>query len=227
MNIIIKPIVLPLKILLVDDHVMITVFYKMALTKLEKCREITAANSLENAYNYIFNTSSKESIDIVILDLNMPEYLEKSVKNGEDLAKLIRAKFPKIKIIFITGYCNLIRLKSILQDINPEGIIEKSDIDYDSFITSFNKIIGGEFFKSETIKKTLYSNKLNNVFFDSLNRQIILLISQGITTKNIPYHLPLTLSAVHKRKSKIKELLQIGQGNDEDIIRESKIKGII
>lgn len=65
------------------------------------------------------------------------------------------------------------------------------------------------------------------MFLDSLNRQIIVLISQGVTTKNIPLYLPLTLSSVHKRKSKIKELLQIGHGNDEDIIRESQKESIL
>jgi DNA-binding NarL/FixJ family response regulator len=227
MNISVKSSALSLKILLVDDHVMITDFYKMALAKLKNCEEITSTNSLKKAYEFIFNKNRDEIIDLVILDLSMPEYPEKSLNNGEDLAKLIRVKNPETKIIFITGYCNLIRLNSVLHNINPEGIIEKSDVDYNSFIIAFNKIIDGELYKSETIRKTLNNGKLNNVFFDSLNRQIIVLISQGITTKNIPHYLPLTLSAVHKRKSKIKELLQIEHGNDEDIIRESQKKGII
>jgi DNA-binding NarL/FixJ family response regulator len=227
MYISVKSSALSLKILLVDDHVMITDFYKTALAKLKKCKEITSTNSLKNAYEFIFNKNPDKIIDVVILDLSMPEYPEKSLNTGEDLAKLIRAIYPETKIIFITGYCNLIRLNSLLQNINPEGIIEKSDVDYNSFIIAFNKIIDGEFYRSETIQKTINNGKLNNVFFDSLNRQIVFLISQGITTKNIPLYLPLTLSAVHKRKSKIKELLQIECGNDEDIIRESQKKGII
>ena len=157
----------------------------------------------------------------------MPEYLEKNLKNGEDLARLLRTKYPEIKIIFISGYLNKLTLSSIIKNINPEGLIEKSDLDYDSIHVIFKKIIEGEVYKSERINKTINENRTNNIHFDSLNRQLILLISQGITTKNIPNYLPLTLSAVHKRKSKIKELLQIDSGNDEDIIRESRKKGIV
>lgn len=227
MNINTKSSILPLKVLLVDDHVIITDFYKLALTSLEVAIQITSTNTLKKAYDVIFNKDPEIIYDVLILDLSMPECVDNNLKNGEDLAKLIRTDYPQTKIIFITGYCNLIRLNGIIQKINPEGILEKSDIDFDSFIIAFNKIIEGEFLRSETIKTTLNNSKLDNAYFDSLNRQIILLISQGITTKNIPYYVPLTLSAVHKRKAKIKELLQIGYGNDEDIIRESQKKGII
>ncbi len=215
-----------LKVLLVDDHVMITDCYKMALKDLEINSEITSVNSLKCAYNFSFK-QNLEVIDLAVLDFSMPEYLEKNLKNGEDLARLLRTKYPEIKIIFISGYLNKLTLSSIIKNINPEGLIEKSDLDYDSIHVIFKKIIEGEVYKSERINKTINENRTNNIHFDSLNRQLILLISQGITTKNIPNYLPLTLSAVHKRKSKIKELLQIDSGNDEDIIRESRKKGIV
>lgn len=216
---------MPLKILLVDDHIMITDFYKMALADLEMKTNITTTNTLEAAYNFIFQ-SKTQPIDIIVLDLSMPAYSEKNISSGEDLAKLIREKYPKIKIIIATGYCETIRLNSIRQDIHPEGILEKCDIDYDIFMHAFNKVIKDEIYESKTVKESI-NNSSCNIYLDRMNRQIIGLISQGITTKNIPNHLPINLSGVHKRKLKIKQLLKIDSGNDEDIIREAKIKGII
>lgn len=40
----------------------------------------------------------KEQVDIALLDINMPG------KNGIDLAKVLVERFPKMKIVFITGY---------------------------------------------------------------------------------------------------------------------------
>ncbi|WP_395056156.1 response regulator [Flavobacterium sp.] len=218
---------MPLKILLVDDHVMITDFYKMALADLEIKTKISTANSLETAYNFIFTQTKTQSIDIIILDLSMPAYSEENINSGEDLAKLIRIKYPEIKIIIVTGYCETIRLYNIRQNIYPEGILEKCDIDYDIFISAFNKIINGEIYRSETVKKNI-SDKLNDdIYLDNTNRQIVKLISQGIKTKNIPTYLPITLSGIKKRKLKIKQLLKIDFGSDEDIIRECKIRGFI
>ncbi|MGO4905492.1 response regulator [Flavobacterium sp. W20_MBD1_R3] len=215
-----------LKVLLVDDHVMITDCYKMVLKDLEINSEITSVNSLKCAYNFVFK-QNLEVIDLAVLDLSMPECLENNLKNGEDLAKLLRTKHPEIKIIFISGYLNKLTLSSIIKNINPEGLVEKSDLDYDSIHVIFKKIVEGEVYKSERINKTINENRINNIHFNILNREIILLISQGITTKNLPNYIPLTLSAIHKRKSAIKELLHINTGNDEDIIRESRKIGII
>jgi two-component system response regulator NreC len=57
--------------------------------------------------------------------------------------------------------------------------------------------------------------------------KIIELISQGITTKNLPNYVPLSLSGVHKRKAKIKAVLNIDNGSDEAIIKEARKKGFI
>jgi two-component system response regulator NreC len=216
---------MPIKVLLIDDHTMITDFYKTTLSDLEIKTEITTVNSLKLAYQYIFN-SNAPLFDIVVLDISMPPYLEKKINDGEDLAKLIREKHTNIKIIIITGYCNTLRLNNINKCIYPEGILEKCDVNYNVFISAFMHIINDNTYFSETVEK-MQINDFSNIYLDSTNRKIIELLSQGVKTINIPLYLPITLSGVNKRKQKIKELLKIESGNNEDIIRESKIRGII
>lgn len=216
---------MPLKILLVDDHIMITSMYKIALSDLKISTEITTINTLENAYNFLF--TQNKTVDIVLLDLSMPAYSEKNINNGEDLAKLIRVNYPEIKIIIATGYCEPIRLNGIIKDICPEGILEKCDIDNNLFLQAFIKIIDGQIYRTKTVEKSITPNFANNIYLDATNRQIVKLISQGIKTIDIPQHLSITLSGVNKRKLKIKEFLKIEFGRDEDIIRESKKRGII
>ena len=217
---------MPLKILLVDDHIMITDFYKMALADLKINTKITTTNSLESAYSFIFNQI--QPIDIIILDMSMPPYSEKNINNGEDLANLIRTKYPEVKIIIISSIFASKHLERIIQTISPEGLIEKIDItNSDYFIDTLNKIIKGKFYRSEMVEKRIKMDLINDSKFDILNKQIISLLSQGVKTKNLPNHLSMTLSAINKRKSKIKQLLQIEKGDDKDIVSESKKNGII
>lgn len=219
---------MPLKILLVDDHNMITDFYKMALADLKINIEITTTNSLETAYNFIFNQSKIQPIDIIILDISMPPYSEKNINNGEDLANLIRTKYPEVKIIIISSIFASKHLERIIQTISPEGLIEKIDItNSDYFIDTLNEIINGKFYRSEMVEKNIKMNLINDSKFDISNKKIITLLSQGVKTKNLPNHLSMTLSAINKRKSKIKQLLQIEKGDDEDIVSESKKNGVI
>lgn len=214
------------RVLLVDDHPTITNFYEKALKYSEIDTTITVKNTLESAYQFIFNQLA-QPIDIIFLDLSMPPYVGKNLNNGEDLAKLIRTKYPKIKIIIISSLFTIIQLDRIIQNISPEGLVEKIDLsNYDHIYNILNTVINGEFFKSEMVKKTINNNP-NKIYLDSINKQIIILLSQGVKTKNIPTYLPINESAVHKRKLKIKKLLEIDLGNDEDIIRESKLRGLI
>lgn len=81
-----------LEILLVDDHIMITDCYKMALTDLEISTRITSANSLENAYKFIFDNGPDVRIDLVILDLSMPEYPEKKHRKWRRFSKINSSK---------------------------------------------------------------------------------------------------------------------------------------
>lgn len=219
---------MPLKILLVDDHIMITDFYRMALADLNTNTEITITNTLETAYNFIFNQNEIQTIDIIILDMSMPPYSEKNINNGEDLANLIRTKFSEVKIIVITSMFTSKQLERIIMSFSPEGLIEKIDItNSDYLINALNEIIKGNFYRSEMVEKNIIMNLINDSKFDIVNKQIITLLSQGVKTKNLPNHLPMTLSAINKRKSRIKQLLQIDKGDDETIINEAQKIGII
>ncbi len=215
-------------ILLVDDHKMITDFYNMALDQLEIKTKITTTNSLEAAYNLIFNQNEINTFDIIILDFSMPPYIIKKINNGEDFAKQIRFKFPLVKIVFISGILNFLQLKNILKNISPEGIIEKTDISNTKYFTNaIQQILNGSNYKSETVTKSINDNLKIFQKLDDLNRKIIILISKGIKTKNIPNYLHITLSAVNKRKLKIKQILEIENGTDEDILNECKKRGVI
>lgn len=217
-----------LNVLLVDDHIIITDFYKMTLSGLKVNTKITTANTLEAAYKFIFTKSRLQTIDVIILDLSMPPYREENIANGEDLGKLIRLKFPKVKIVIISSLFSSVQIERITEAFSPEGLIEKIDITNSEYLLdAVDKITRNKSYKSEMIEKRIQSNILNDTKFDTLNKQIISLLSQGVKTKNLPNHLSMTLSAVNKRKSKIKQLLHIEHGDDEDIVKESKKIGII
>ena len=52
-------------------------------------------------------------------------------------------------------------------------------------------------------------------------------LSEGILTKNIPNYVPLSLSAIEKRKANLKSMFLEGPGDDHDLIEASKKIGII
>lgn len=219
----------PVRILMIDDHPSQIEGYKVILSYNEAGFEIetTQCYSCESAYKLITGQGVNSYFDVVFVDCNLPPFLEGNVKSGEDLAPLIKKYFPNTKIVFITSHYEAFFLYNIVKKINPAGLLVKSDFTAADLLTAFTEIMNGENYHSQTVKVSIKSMLSKDVYLDRINRQIIVLLSQGIKTKNLPQYLNISLSAVEKRKAQVKDYLCIDKGNDEDIVKEAKRLGFI
>ena len=85
-----------MRILVVDDHPMIVQDIVEELSEIDpKAECIGTSDPFE-----VMGLFEKEPFDVVMMDIDMPGL------NGLNLAKLITEKYPRINIIFITGYEN-------------------------------------------------------------------------------------------------------------------------
>ena len=82
----------PIQILIVDDHPFIIEAYKNAINKYSQNGfefEVTQANNCKSGYENIMEAS--KNFDIAFFDISMPEYAEKGIYSGEDLAMLMKS----------------------------------------------------------------------------------------------------------------------------------------
>lgn len=216
-------------LLIVDDHLSIIEGYKSILSfnKSGYSIETTAATSLEKAFKIITQEPKTTFFDIVFIDFTLPEYAEQKLFTGEDLIPVVKKHLPNAKIVILTSHAEAILMYRILNDGNPNGIMVKSDFTSEELLVAFDIIMKGENYYTSTVLN--YKKQLvpGNKIFDSYNRQIIQLLSQGVKTKNIQEILHLSKSAIDKRKATIKDLLDIDKGSDEDILREARKRGLI
>ena len=209
-------------LLIVDDHPMISEAYeaiiKSNLSSYNSC--FYKAINCEIAYNQIEEIFNKnQTIDIAILDLSIPVYKIKKILSGLDLGIFIKSKFPKCKIIIITHHKDGFLLNKVFKLLNPQAIINKGDVDNDIFSKVFNKILEGKTFLSETINKSIIEFNDSNFKLDEIDYMILDLIEKGIKTKELPNHIQLSLSAIEKRKAKIKFYIAGKKVRDDDMIK--------
>ena len=216
-----------LQVLMVDDHPPIIEGYKSILSfnSFGYRLNTTAAHSCESAYNFI--TDEKQAFDIVFLDVTLPPFPEKKLASGEDLVPIVRRHHPNAKIIILTSHSESIVLFKIMKEHKLDGILIKSDFQSKELITAFDTVVKGGTYFSETVSKHQKSWEEKSKVMDSYNRQILLLLSQGVKTKNLPNMLHLSKSAIDKRKAIIKQIFGIDKGTDEDILREARKQGLI
>ncbi|MBC7642740.1 MAG: response regulator transcription factor, partial [Flavobacterium sp.] len=189
--------------------------------------QITAAYTCESAYNIITDKTNLPDFDLVFLDRNLPHFKEKNIYSGDDLAQLIKIHLPKAKIMVLTSHSEPLMLYNIIKKVAPEGLLVKSDFDGEELLVAFDKILAGETYQSEIVKKTIKLFLEKEMFLDAIDRQILGCIATGTKTINMPSLLNLSLSAIEKRKSKIKIYFGIDKGSDEDIIKAAKEEGFI
>ena len=219
----------PVNILIVDDHPFIIEAYKNAIkgynAKGEYEFSITQAKDCKTGYEAI--TEAPESFGIAFFDLSMPVYEEKNIFSGEDLAQLIKKEMPDCKIILLTMHTELLKINTIIKNINPNGLVIKNDLTFDELLLAFDKILKDENYYSQTVVKLVSQIQYDNIEIDAFDKQILFHLSKGTKTKDIPQYVPLSLSAVEKRKLNLKDILEIKGGSDIDLIREAKNKGLL
>jgi DNA-binding NarL/FixJ family response regulator len=216
-------------ILIVDDHPFIIEGYKNAITRYNPEEFeflISQAKDCESAYNIITNPDTKV-FDIAFLDISMPSYEEKGIYNGEDLAKLISEYMPSCKIILLTMYTELLKIKTIIKTINPSGLIIKNDLTFDELLFAFDKVIKNEKYYSQSVLKMLAQSEEDSIEIDQIDKEILFHISKGTKLSDIPQYIPISLGAIERRKIRLKELLKIEEGSDIDLVREAKNKGLL
>ena len=216
-------------ILIVDDHPFIIQGYKNAITRYNPNEFeffITQANDCKSAY-YSITNSENLVFDIVFLDISMPSYEEKGIFSGEDLAILLNEYMPNCKVIMLTMYTELLKIKNIIDTINPKGLVIKNDLTFDELLFGFDKIINNETYYSQSIQKMINQAHQEVVEIDLFDKQILFHISKGTKIEEIPQYVTISLKAIEKRIVYLKKLLSIKDESDIELIKEAKNRGLL
>jgi DNA-binding NarL/FixJ family response regulator len=216
-------------ILIVDDHPFIIDGYKNAITRYKPELyeySFSQGKDCQTGYSIVTNPETPP-FDVAFLDISMPVYEEKGIHSGEDLAKLIMELMPDCKIILLTMYTELLKIKNIIETINPAGLVIKNDLTFDELLFGFDIILKDEIYYSHSVIKMANQNDNDIEGIDQFDKLILFHISKGTKTKDIPQYIPISLQAIERRKVNLKELFKIEEGSDIDLIREAKIRGII
>jgi DNA-binding NarL/FixJ family response regulator len=216
--------------LIVDDHPINVDSYHALLKKIKRYEKSNYlfAYDCEQAFNTINNNYLNEkAIDFALIDISLPAYEDKKLYSGSDVAVYIRQKFSNCKIIIISMHKEPLWVNQIIKELNPEGFIAKSDINYKCFPEIFKCIEESEIYLSQSIvlaQKILIQKNIN---WDNYDSKILQLIAEGIKTINLPKFIPLSLSAIEKRKCNIKKQLVLEDATDKELIDSAKKMGFI
>lgn len=215
-------------ILIVDDHPFIIEGYKNAITRYNPHQYeflISQAHDCKSGYDLIEDEQAPE-FDIAFLDISMPAYEEKDIFSGEDLAKLILKKMPSCKVVLLTMYTELLKIKTIIRTIKPNGLIIKNDLTFDELLFALDKVMKNDKYYSQSVQKIINQSPHNSIEIDEFDKQILFHLSKGTPVYDMPQYIPISLNEIERRRVSLKELLKVRSGSDEELVKEAKSKGL-
>ncbi len=220
-----------IKILMIDDHPMIIEGYQNTLQftkKEDQLLQIDIANNCDEAVAFMDKSvKNNNPYNVLFVDISLPPSKDGKMNSGEDLAIYARHMLPKSRIIILTMFDESYRIHNIIQTIEPEGFLIKSDLTSSELASAFQAVLHNPPFYSGTVNSHLRKTNESGIVIDDKNRKILYLLSQGATNKSLAAHLNISVSAIEKRKKQLRDIFLIDDGQDETLINEARKKGFI
>jgi DNA-binding NarL/FixJ family response regulator len=217
-----------INVLIVDDHPFIIQGYKNVIKLFpNKDIEFTFFEAIDCKSGYEAVVNAEVQYDIAFLDVSMPTYEEMNINTGEDIAKLLMKEMPECKIALLTMHSESLKVQSIIDEINPLGLVIKNDLGFESMILALTTILKGDIYYSDSVIKFLNNQQKEKVYVDVIDRQILLYLSKGINYDDIPLYITISSSSVKTRKENIKELLGIKGCSDDELAAIAKDRGML
>jgi DNA-binding NarL/FixJ family response regulator len=219
-------------ILIVDDHLMIIEGYKTALkfgfsNFCDAKLEVDYAVNFNSAIEKINYSKAKTQCDLVVLDLSMPTCDKHKMNCGEDLGKWVQSHTPETKLLVITSYNDTIRINNVLNQLNPEGFLLKSEISAMDLVTGVHRVLENKSHYSTKVTEILKNRHKSDFHLDNISIQILKEISNGTKAKDLPNYIPMSKSGIEKRKRLLKTYFKTKDDSDRELIMAARERGYI
>ncbi len=219
-----------IRILAVDDHEMTTLGYKFILedSTFEGFKlHVDTAKTYEEASEKLRQSVKRLPYHIVLLDIQLSSNTDHPDKSGEDLGKLAREVSPESRVVFMSSFSDNYRINSIMQSVDPEGYMVKSEIDEASLRAMVRTVLDNPPYYTQKALAAIRRKMANRISLDENDKSILYHLSIGTKTKDMVNHISLSLPTIENRKRQIKSLFGIEKQNDQALISEARNRGFI
>jgi len=220
-----------IRVLLVDDHLIILDAYKNALNLIDQQDnnlniQIDYARSGDSALSKFENCLKDNPYDFVFLDVRLPSKTSK-ITSGEQLAIIFKNLDPNVKLVIITGHYDVFVFHDILQNIDPDGLLFKSDAGMKIISDAFYTILNNTPYYSDTILRLLRKHFSSHINLNDTDKMLLFELAKGTKTKDLNKVVPLSQAGVERRKRYLKEVFKTQNQNDKALIKSAEKRGFL
>jgi len=191
-----------IKILLADDHKIVRDGLRAMISGHPDMEVVAEAENGRAAVSLVKQLAP----DIVIMDISMPDL------NGIEAARHIVADAPRVKIIALSMHSDSHYVKELFK-AGASGYLLK-DCAFEELANAIHTVAADQIYLSPRISHVVINDYLNRVSTEensvfsvltAREREVLQLLAEGKTTKEIAYTLDLSTKTVEAHRQKIME----------------------
>jgi len=196
---------MPIRVVLADDHVLIRAGLRALLHSLPNIEVIAEASDGHEAVEVI----ARHQPDVVIMDIGMPGL------NGVDSTRRIVKQFPGTRVVILSMHANEEYVGRALE-AGAMGYLLKGAEPAELELV-FKAVMRGETYLSPSIARHLVQDYLSHrkektqplPDLTARQREVLQLIAEGCSTKDIANKLKLSVKTVDTHRSELMHRLDI------------------
>lgn len=208
-------------VLIVDDHTIVRTGLRLLL---EAEPDITVTGEALDGHEALKMVEVHHP-DVVLMDIAMPGM------DGLEATRQIKARWPEVKVLVLTMHRSDEYFFEILK-AGASGYILKG-AETSDLIHAVRVVGSGEAFLYPALAQTLIDNFLKTakweesggILLSRREKEILRLICEGCSTKEIAEKLVISLSTVHTHRSNL--MMKLGVNNQHELIRYARQTGLI
>jgi len=208
---------MPTRVLLADDHALIRQGLKAFLEKQGFQIVFEASDGQET-----IRAVEKTKPDVAVIDISMP------ILNGVDAARELKKSSPKVKVILLTQHDEDQYVTESLR-AGVRGYVLKSQAAED-LVHAIQEVCRGSVYLSPSISQTVVDAYLSKTYLstDPLSgreRQVLQLVGEGKSTKDIAVHLGISVKTAESHRARLMKKLDIHE--TASLVRYAIRRGLI
>lgn len=207
-----------IRILLADDHAVVRQGFRLILSSQSDMEIVGEAGNGREAVDL----AEKLHPDVVVMDVAMPEL------NGIEATRRLSQSSPRTRVLALSMHKDSVYVREILR-AGARGYLLKDSIDSD-LLAAVRAISRGEGYLSPAVSEAVLSDYRKHVtdpldLLTSREREVLQLIAEGKTNKDIASGLNLSVYTVDAHRGRIMEKLNLHSTGE--LVRFAVRKGLV